>query len=229
MSWVVVWLCWGGEDSDAVPDADWIHKGSFLLSKSHFCFWIRVRGLNKTDSEQCCFHWKTILIIIWKHTETKMLKTHWTKLNIRGCYPLIHITQLKLLHCCTADLSGYRQGTPEGVLDWIWLDPLGLEGFCCCPCLCLNGELDWDLGTLDARSKKEDTWAIEKYSTGAWSRVKKTMKNEKKLTRTPQISNIQISQGTRDIKYFCHVPLRGCTWPAIRLRWLVHVKQECYS
>lgn len=38
------------------------------------------------------------------------------KLNIRGHYLLVHITQPNLLHYYSADLSEFGQRTPEGIL-----------------------------------------------------------------------------------------------------------------
>lgn len=140
IGWDVVWLCTRGEDSIAVPDADGTWQGSFLLSKSHFLFWIRVRRLlnwcptillsweNKSDNNiktqiqhtdwSSC---ETKLNMVWLIMNRLILSvgktlTHWTKLNTRGCYLLIHTAQPNLLHYYGAAVSGHGQGTPEDVL-----------------------------------------------------------------------------------------------------------------
>lgn len=140
ISWVVVWLCICGEDSNAVPDADGTWQGSFLVLKSHFLFWIRVRRLlswcptilfsweNKsvnnvkthtqhTNWSSCETKLNVVWLIINPHilSGAKKLK-YWTKLNTHSRYFLIHTTQPNLLPCYAAAMSGRGQGTPEGVL-----------------------------------------------------------------------------------------------------------------
>lgn len=140
ISWVVVWLCICGEDSNTVPNVDRTWQGSFLVLKSHFLFWIRVRRL---------LNWCPTILFSWENKSVNNVKTHtqhtnwsscetklnvvwliinrhilsgakklkrWTKLNTHSRYVLIHTTQPNLLRCYAAAMSGRGQGTPEGVL-----------------------------------------------------------------------------------------------------------------
>lgn len=85
ISWVVVWLCVRGEDRNAVPDADGTWHSVFLVLKSHFLIWIRVRRL---------LNWCPTILLSWENISVNNIKTQTQHTDWSSCETKLNVVWL---------------------------------------------------------------------------------------------------------------------------------------